>query len=90
MARLEAGKSTMTKRSPIVAAERRSKSTMIDVEFRLSRATLEIIEALAKQGILGETREEVTLYILRSYMFEHARPLIVERQKQRPKPRKRK
>jgi len=49
---------------------KRRKRQLIDVELRLSLPTLQVIDALAKQGILGETREEVVIYIMRSYLFD--------------------
>ena len=49
-----------------------AKKDYVDVELRLPNKTLSDLDALAAQGILGKTKEEVALHILRQSMFEMA------------------
>lgn len=48
------------------------KKGYVNVPVRLPKETTELVRALAKQGILGTTPEEVILHILRQYVFEQA------------------
>lgn len=50
--------------------KRASRAKMVEVDLRPPTKTLEILDALAKQGLLGDTRDDVILHVLRQHLFE--------------------
>ncbi len=49
------------------------QENMIDVEIMLGGNLLKSVKAMAEQGYLGSTPEEVIEHCLRQFMFETAR-----------------
>jgi hypothetical protein len=45
------------------------KEKLIPVSLRLPTPVIAMIDAVVQTGILGSTREEVTLHILREHIF---------------------
>lgn len=46
------------------------KQKTIDLDIQLPLSTIDVINGLVKQGILGETTNDVILHILRQHLFE--------------------
>lgn len=47
-----------------------AKKDYVEVDVRLPNKVLANLDALAAQGILGKTKEEVALHILKQSLFE--------------------
>lgn len=55
----------------------KAKSTEVNVEVRLPKAIIAVLDAMAKDGIVGNTVEEVALFALRTYMWERRQTIVV-------------
>ena len=46
-----------------------AKKEYVDVQISLPNETIKVLVALAKQGILGTTKEEVVMHMLKQHLF---------------------
>lgn len=52
-----------------------AKKEYVDVQITLPNETIKVLVALAKQGILGTTKEEVALHMLKQHLFTEVQAL---------------
>lgn len=49
----------------------KKSSKFVDVEMCLPTPVVYLIDKLAAEGLLGDTREEVVIFMLRHFVFHH-------------------